>query len=209
MNEFGPMVQKVRTGKDPKLHKAIHDAYQAMLPYYFQRTENKQQAIVTVNRLVDVMGLPELPAIDATRAKRLKLNNMPGVNIQSNWSDQNWQSGWGGSGSAAAPSRLGKMYGDAGGGKRQRDRSIEKDFGGDKSSRRSKNTQQESSFNGTLYDNRTEVGRRDRRAKQFKDAFSKVGPTNADNSNGKPVLAKKGKPAFQRWETKTEFASKV
>ena len=205
MNEFGPVVQKVRTGKDPKLHKAIHDAYQAMLPYYFQRSDDKQQAIVTVNRLVDVMGLPELPAIDATRAKRLKLNNMPGVNIQSNWSDQNWQSGWG-SGGSPAPSRFGKTKGEAGG-KRQRDRSFEN--GGDKSQRRSPNTPQGSSLNDAFYDNRKEVGRRDRRAKQFKDAFSKVGPKKDENSTDKPASPKKGKASFQRWETKPEFASKV
>jgi hypothetical protein len=173
-----------------------------MLPYYFQRSENKQQAIVTANRLVDVMGLPELPAIDATRAKRLKLNNMPGVNIQSNWSDKDWQSGWGGGGSPA-PSRFGKPNGDAGG-KRQRD-----DFGSDESQRRGPKTRQASSLTETFYDNRKEVDRRDRRAKQFKDAFSKVGPKKKDNSTGKPVLAKEGKASFQRWETKPEFASKV
>jgi ATP-dependent RNA helicase MSS116 len=207
MNELGPVVQKVRSGNDPKLHQAIHDAYQAMIPYYFQRSEDKQKAITAVNRLVDVMGLPELPAIDATRAKRLKLNNMPGLNIQSNWSDQNWQSGWGEGGASAAPLRLSKAHGDFGG-KLKREHSSN-DSGRQRSERRNKESQKEPSLNDTFYDNRKEQGRRERRAQQFNDAFSKVGPKKGDNMTGKPALAKVGKPTFQRWETRAEFASKA
>jgi len=210
MNEFGPVVQKVRAGKDPKLYESIHNVYQVMIPYYCQRSENKDLAVRTVNRLVDVMGLPELPAIDETRAKRLKLNKMPGLNIQSSWSSQSWQSGWGDSGSSTS-SRFGRTQGIESHPKRQPIQKGVQDVvvRSSKSFWRNDDTsRQDPSRILNMYDNRKETGRRERRAKLFQDAFSRVGPKKEDMTT-LTTTKKAGKSSFQRWETKPEFSFKV
>lgn len=197
MNELGPVVQKIRAGRDPKIQKSVHDAYQAMISYYFQKCDDKHQAISHVNRLADVMGLPELPAIGKTRAKRMNLLSMPGVNIQSNWNDHDWQSGWGQTGSSSK--NIGQKHG--------RDRGFVAPA--PQSGRRGHQSGHQTSKD-TFWDrteNRQGVERRERRAQQFKNAFSKVGPKK-DSAFGNPAASTKKRNSFQRWETKGSFTFK-
>ncbi len=112
MNELGPMVQNIRKGRDSTLEKSVHDAYQAMISYYFQRSSDKQEAVATVNGLADTMGLRELPSIELKRARRLGLDGIPDLNIQSSWNDQSWSTGWGEEAVTSIPSRPGQPYGD-------------------------------------------------------------------------------------------------
>jgi ATP-dependent RNA helicase MSS116 len=232
LDEFGPMAQRIRKGKDPKLQKTIHDLYQAMIPYYFQRCKDKPREVVaTSNRLIEVMGVPELPAIELTRARRLGLDGVPGINIKSQWKDQNWTTGWGEEGASSAPTRFGKPYGDFDGkfgyedrpyrkhtsesqeGRRKKpnrsdDRKTSDDRRGGKASGRRSSWQD---YGGQM-DNRRrrkEESENDARPNQYNSAFSKVGPKKNTDEDfpGKPAFAKKGKPknTFERWEAPGEF----
>lgn len=97
MDELGPVAQDVRAGRDAKLEQSIKDAYQAMVAYYYQRLEDRNDTVdfvATVNSLVQNLGLNELPPIDSYRARKIGINDIPGLNIRDTWKDHNWSSGW-------------------------------------------------------------------------------------------------------------------
>ncbi|KAL3944352.1 MAG: hypothetical protein SGBAC_001556 [Bacillariaceae sp.] len=109
MDELGPVAQDVRVGKDRKLEQAIKDAYQAMVAYYYQRLEDRNETVdfvATINALVQNLGLSELPPIDSYRARKIGIDDIPGLNIKDTWKDQDWSSGWG-----EEPSRPKKPFG--------------------------------------------------------------------------------------------------
>lgn len=231
MDEFGPMVQRIRTGRDPKLEKSIHDVYQAMVGYYFQRCKDKPKEVVaTVNRLIEITGLSELPAIELSRARRLGLDGVPGINIKSQWKDQSWTTGWGEDGASSAPPRFGKPFGDFDGKfgyderpsrkhksdtseGRQKDREHRRSH----TSRDGHSSSRRSSWQGD--GSRKESTRRNespssdgRRSSQYDKAFSKVGwkKNTEDDFPGRPEFAKKRKSSgtFERWEAPGEFSFK-
>jgi ATP-dependent RNA helicase MSS116 len=228
MDEFGPMAQRIRTGRDPRLQKSIHDLYQAMIPYYFQRCKDKPHEVVaTANRLIEIMGIPELPAIELTRAKRIGLDSVPGLNIKSNWKDQSWTTGWGEDGASSAPPRFGKPgkpFGDFDGrfgnndrpnrkpdsdrhDGRQKDHERSDTRQGGKASGRRSSWQD---YNGQMENRRRDESPDDGRPNQYNKVFSKVGwkKNTDDDFPGKPAFAKKRKPGvtFDRWEAPGEFS---
>ena len=222
MNELGPMVQKIRTGRDAKLEKSTHDAYQAMVSYYFQRCSDKREVVATVNRLVEIMGLSELPAIELKRAKRIGLDGVPGLNIQSSWKEQSWSTGWGDDGASSAPARFGKPYGDFDGkfGAEVHNKSRngvvhnEDDRRSESSGRRRPATGGRRSSWSDVDRNRSDNRRRQdspegRRTSRYDQAFSKVGwKKDEDDFPGRPAFAKQQKKSggtFQRWEAPGEF----
>ncbi|CAJ1940134.1 unnamed protein product [Cylindrotheca closterium] len=98
MDELGPVAQDVRVGKDRKLEQSIKDAYQAMVAYYYQRLEDRNETVdfvATINALAQNMGLSELPPIDSYRARKIGIDDIPGLNIRDSWKDKDWSSGWG------------------------------------------------------------------------------------------------------------------
>ena len=112
MDELGPVAQDVRAGKDPRLEKSISDAYQAMISYYFQRSNKREtdEFVSTVNTLVQNLGLNELPPVDYYRAKKIGIDTIPGLNIQHTWKDRDWTDGRGERAHSKKP--FGKPYGD-------------------------------------------------------------------------------------------------
>ena len=114
-NELGPVAQDMRAGRDPKLEQSVNDAYQAMVSYYFHRSEDDEKFVSTVNHLVEDMGLRELPAIDYHRARKIGLDKIPGLNIQQNWKDQSWTGSWVAPKTDYSRKPFDKSYGDLNG----------------------------------------------------------------------------------------------
>eukprot|EP00934_Nitzschia_sp_Nitz4_P006447 Nitzschia sp. Nitz4//scaffold38_size140716//3290//5386//NITZ4_003124-RA/size140716-processed-gene-0.24-mRNA-1//1//CDS//3329550009//6437//frame0 len=214
MNELGPLSQSIRSGSDPKMEKAVHDAYQAMISYYFQRCDRDQArgVVATVNRLIQDMGMRELPAIELQRARRIGLADVPGLNIQSNWSDKSWTGSWCEEEGSNSPPRFGKPYGDFdgkfGGDDNSRGRSQgrgprgpRREFGGRQPDRRREenNGNRKSNRGNSNWNSRP---RDSQRGTDFNEAFTKLGWER----NNKPSRSKSGKKgAFTRWEAPGEF----
>ena len=117
LDELGPVAQDVRAGRDKRVEKSVQNAYQAMVSYYFHRTEDDMEGeyVSTVNRLVQDMGLTELPAIDLNRARKIGIDDTPGLNIQQSWRDQSWTGSWGQGTVDTDRKEFGKPHGDFGG----------------------------------------------------------------------------------------------
>ena len=109
------VAQDMRAGRDPKLEQSVNDAYQAMVSYYFHRSEDGEKFVSTVNHLVEDMGLRELPAIDYHRARKIGLDKIPGLNIQQNWKDQSWTGSWVAPKTDYSRKPFDKSYGDLNG----------------------------------------------------------------------------------------------
>ena len=102
MDELGPIAAEARAGRDPKLLRAATDTYQAMVSYYFQRASQRRGSeldiVTTINRMVEDIGMRELPAISSSRAKRFGCDRVPGLNIRQEWDDRSvgkWSKGRG------------------------------------------------------------------------------------------------------------------
>jgi ATP-dependent RNA helicase MSS116 len=117
LDELGPVAQAVRAGRDPKLKNSVHDAYQAMVAYYFHRYKDfADEFVSTVNSLVEGVGLTELPAIDINRARRIGIDDLPGLNIEQKWKENSWTDGRGEQSQAKSGRKpFGKPFGDFGG----------------------------------------------------------------------------------------------
>jgi ATP-dependent RNA helicase MSS116 len=112
-DELGPVAQDVRSGKDRKITKTVQSAYQAMIGYYFQRCHKKDSHLVvsTINSLAIDVGLKELPAIDYNRARKIGVDQVPGLNIKQSWNDRGGTDGWAGD-SKKQQKPFGQHYGD-------------------------------------------------------------------------------------------------
>jgi superfamily II DNA/RNA helicase len=98
-NELGLLQHDIRRGDGNEIEKSLQLAYHGMISYYFQTCRDRQQStesvVSTTNQLVQDFGLAELPAIDFPRAKNMGIESLPGLNIQKNWEDTNWDAdGW-------------------------------------------------------------------------------------------------------------------
>jgi superfamily II DNA/RNA helicase len=98
-NELGLLQHDIRRGDDKEIEQSLHLAYHGMISYYFQTCRDRQQSsesvVSTANQLVQDFGLAELPGIDFSRAKSMGIESLPGLNIQKNWEDTNWNAdGW-------------------------------------------------------------------------------------------------------------------
>jgi ATP-dependent RNA helicase MSS116 len=112
-DKLGPLVQEVRAGRDPDIETRVNDAYQAMIAFYFQRYKNEdkpEEIVSTINSLVEILGLRELPAIEKRRAEKIGVDALPGINITQRWSDQKWSGSWGTTPPPKKP--FGMPYGD-------------------------------------------------------------------------------------------------
>lgn len=104
MDELGPIVQNIRLGNDERIEQSVKDVYHAMVSYYFQRCHKSLHDDVTstINNLIHVMGLIELPAISSSRVKKFGIDDdtIVGLNVRENWKDKEENSdtgSWGGS----------------------------------------------------------------------------------------------------------------
>lgn len=231
MDELGPVAQDVRVGKDRKLEQFTKDAYQAMVAYYYQRLEDRNETtdfVATINALVQNLGLSELPPIDSYRARKIGIDDIPGLNIRDTWKDQDWSSGWG-----EAPGQpkkpFGKPYGDFEGtfdratGRRrqhQRNRRIwEESPDAVRSRSRNRNRDERNQDHGDgrnkpNHGSSRSQGRRGgfwRNNKESEPQFLKLGwkhGIEGASNNGNSNTRRKNK-AFRRWESPcSESASK-
>jgi len=97
-NELGMLRQDLAQGRDSTgMAESIHLAYHSLISYYFQtrrRRDSTEQSlesyVVFLNQLVRDFGLPELPAIDFRRAKKMGIENLSELHIRKNWGDQSF-----------------------------------------------------------------------------------------------------------------------
>jgi len=98
-NELGLLRQDMIDGQDRAgMKESLRLAYHSMISYYFQTRrrgglEQSAESLVSIiNQLIQDFGLPDLPAIDSTRAKRMGIEDLPGLNIRKDWEDHSWRS---------------------------------------------------------------------------------------------------------------------
>mmetsp|Transcript_8254 Transcript_8254/g.8093 ORF Transcript_8254/g.8093 Transcript_8254/m.8093 type:complete len:302 (-) Transcript_8254:30-935(-) len=98
-NELGLLRQDMINGQDVAgMEESLRLAYHSMISYYFQTRrrgglEQSSESLVSViNQLIQDFGLPDLPAIDSRRAKRMGIEDLPGLNIRKDWGDHSWRS---------------------------------------------------------------------------------------------------------------------
>mmetsp|Transcript_33491 Transcript_33491/g.38314 ORF Transcript_33491/g.38314 Transcript_33491/m.38314 type:complete len:799 (-) Transcript_33491:30-2426(-) len=98
-NELGLLRQDMINGQDVAgMEESLRLAYHSMISYYFQTRrrggleQSSERLVSVINQLIQDFGLSDLPAIDSRRAKRMGIEDLPGLNIRKDWGDHSWRS---------------------------------------------------------------------------------------------------------------------